>query len=178
MEPRVLIVYASWTGATHEVADAIAAEYAERGLLADVRAANEVEDVAGYDAVVIGTGVHAGSLPGAILKFAEKNAAALSNVPVAIFLLCLTMSEDTPENRATAIEYLAPLRAKAPQMTPVDIGLFGGAVLTEGKDFRRQDPFRKMIERSMAKTSPDARNWEAIGAWAGKIVPLLVGVYA
>lgn len=178
MEPKILIAYASWTGATHEVADAIAAEYAHRGLVADVRPAGEVKDLAGYDAVILGTGVHAGNLPGPILRFAQENAAALSNMPTAIFLLCLTMAEDTPENRATALGYLAPLRAKAPQMTPVDIGLFGGAVLTEGKDFNRQDPIRKMMERNMAKTAPDARNWDSIGAWAGRVAPLLVGAQA
>jgi len=178
MEPRILIAYATWTGATHEVADAIAAEYVHRGLVADVRPANEVKDLAGYDAVILGTGVHAGKLPGPILHFVQENAAVLSNMPVALFLLCLTMSEDTPENRATALEYLAPLRAKAPQMVPVDIGLFGGAVLTEGKDFDRQDIFRKMMERSMAKTAADARNWDSIGAWAGRVAPLLVGAQA
>jgi hypothetical protein len=89
--------------------------------------------------------------------------------------MCLTMAEDTPETRAKAMAFLAPLRAKAPQMMPVDIGLFGGVVLTEGEDFDRQDPFRKMVERSMAKVAPDARNWDLIGAWAGRVLPLLVG---
>lgn len=176
MEPKILIAYATWTGATHEVADAIAAEYARRGLVADVVAADKVRELAGYDAVILGTGVHASNLPSTMLRFVEENAAALSNMPVAIFLLCLTMSEDTPENRATALSYLAPLRAKAPQMTPVDIGLFGGAVLTEGTDFSRQDPIRKMLERSMAKTAPDARDWGLIGAWASRVLPMLSGV--
>ena len=178
MEPKILIAYATWTGATHEVAEAIAAEYAHRGLVADVRPAAEVKDVAGYDAVILGTGVHAGNLPNPILRFVQENAAALSNMPTAIFLLSLTMSEDTPENRASALGYLAPLRAKAPQMTPVDIGLFGGAVLTEGEDFDRQDPLRKMMERGMAKTTVDARNWDSIGAWAGRVATLLAGALA
>lgn len=178
MEPRILIVHASWTGATHEAADAVAAEYARRGILAEVHRADEVKDVAGYNAVIIDSGVHAGNIPGPILKFVERNAGSLSNMPVAIMLMCLTMAEDTPENRAKALGYLAPLRSRAPQMTPVDIGLFGGAVLVEGKDFDRQDPFRKMMERNMAKTTPDARNWEAIGAWAGRVAPMLVGVAA
>jgi menaquinone-dependent protoporphyrinogen IX oxidase len=90
-------------------------------------------------------------------------------MPVACFVVCLTMCEDTPENRATATGYLDKVREVAPGMQPVDIGLFAGALLTEGQDFERLNPILRGLVTSMSKNNPESaenRDWESIRAWA------------
>jgi menaquinone-dependent protoporphyrinogen IX oxidase len=79
------------------------------------------------------------------------------------------MTEDTPENRQETRGYLNPLFEKVPEVQPVDIGLFAGAILTEGEEFEKQFFFWKFIMRAMAKESGDQRDWEAIRAWAGDL---------
>jgi menaquinone-dependent protoporphyrinogen IX oxidase len=87
-------------------------------------------------------------------------------MPVAYFVVCLAMAEDTPENRKTAMGYLDPLREAAPNVEPVDIGLFAGTVLDEGKDYEKLFPLLKIPVKAMAEDTEDHRDWDAIHAWA------------
>jgi menaquinone-dependent protoporphyrinogen oxidase len=148
------------------VADAVAEELRSKGAQVDVQRAGQVRDISPYAAVVVGTSIHGGKMPGEIPGFVKRHRAALAQRPLAYFVVCLTMAEDTPENRRTALAYLDPLNKIAPDLHAVDTGLFAGAVLTEGEDFRRLFPFFKFIVRSMAKEMPDHRDWDAIRAWA------------
>jgi menaquinone-dependent protoporphyrinogen oxidase len=170
MGHRTLVVYATWTGVTHSIADAVGQTLHNLGTETDVQRAGKIKDISPYSAVVIGTPVHGGKLPGEIPAFVKRFRGALTQRPVAFFVDCLTMVNDTPETRTTTLAYLDPLRAIAPDVQPVDIGLFAGAVLTEGEDFERMFPFFKFITRKMAKEMPpDSRNWDAIRAWATEI---------
>jgi menaquinone-dependent protoporphyrinogen oxidase len=139
---------------------------AGQGFDVDVQAAGKVRDVSGYQAVVVGTGVHAGRLPRPTISFVKRHRRTLAQLPVAYFLVCLTMANDTPENRQIAMAFLNPLRQAAPDVQPVDVGLFAGAVLAEGEDFNHLFPLLKIPVRAMAKREPDHRDWAAIRTWA------------
>ena len=144
-------------------------------VVVDVARAREAGDPADYTAVVVGSSVHAGRLPREVRRFVARNAATLAAMPVAYFAVCYTMIEDTPENRRRAMAYLDPLAHAAPDVDPVDVGLFAGAVLTDSEEFGKLFPLLKFPLRAMAEQG-DQRDWEMIRAWAeGLRVPLGIG---
>jgi menaquinone-dependent protoporphyrinogen oxidase len=170
MDDRILVAYATAAGSTGEVAEAIGEALRDGGAAVDVRRAKEVGDVSGYAAVVVGTGVRAGRPYQEALSFVEKNQQALGGVPVAYFLVCMTMEQDTEENRNEAETFLTPVLEAAPGIEPVAVGLFGGAM-----DYGKLPLPLRLVMKAMKRPEGDARDWEAIGAWASELRPKLLG---
>ena len=164
----ILVAYATAAGSTAEIAEAVGEALRSEGATVDVRRAKEVTNVSDYSAVVLGTGVRAGNTYAEAATFLQTHQPALVTMPVAGFVVCLTMQEDTKEACTEATGYLDALFAKVP-VQPVDKGLFGGRM-----DYKRL-PFllRLIIQRFMKIPEGDHRNWDAIRAWAAGVYPAL-----
>jgi menaquinone-dependent protoporphyrinogen oxidase len=173
---RVLVAYDTIHGSTAEVAERIGTELCARGLQADIRFVGNVENIDAYSAVILGSAIYEFRwLPDA-MAFLKKNQASLSSLPVAYFIVCSALFQDTPENRDTVKEsFIDPVLAEYPDIKPLSIGLFGGAV-----DFKKEqyNLFEKIVLRILGliagfKDNADWRNWEYISTWASEVGELL-----
>ena len=168
MKNRLLIAYASRCGSTGGVAEAIGQALCETGAAVDVRLVKNVNDLSPYQAVILGSAIRMGKwLPEAV-EFLKKHQGTLSRVPVAYFVVCLTMKDATEENRRKALAYLDPVHKQFLQVNPVDIGLFAGMV-----DFNKLSFVYSLILKVMGAPEGDFRNWETIRTWAAGIRPAL-----
>lgn len=171
MTKKVFVGYSTWSGSTHEIADTIVKHLQDLDFQADIFNLKKVTAAPEYDAFILGTSIHASHPNRAFLKFIKNNYAFLSKRPTAIFAVCANMHQDTAENRSETLTWLQDSLKDLPEIPFIDIGLFGGAVLTSGPDYEKLNPFLKFIIKSMKKSvieklgHEDFRNWEKIKIW-------------
>jgi menaquinone-dependent protoporphyrinogen oxidase len=170
IQNRALIAYASRCGSTGGVADVIGQVLCGTGTSTDVRLVGKLNDLSPYQTVIVGSAIRRGRwLPEAV-DFVKEHRDTLRQVPTAFFAVCLTMKDDTPENRSKVLSYLDPVRKETPQVQPVDIGLFAGTV-----NFSKLSFVDKSILKVRGVSEGDFRNWSAIRTWAAEIRPTLLG---
>jgi menaquinone-dependent protoporphyrinogen oxidase len=163
MKRKILVAYASKLGSTGGVAQAIGEELATRGKSVDVKLVKDVKDISSYGTVLLGSAVRMGRwLPEAV-DFLEQNADSLASKSVSYFTVCMTMQQDTPENRARAQAITSAARAIR---EPAAEGFFGGSM-----DFRKISFVEQMILRAKKVPEGDFRDWDAIRTWA-KALPI------
>ena len=168
MKKRVLISYASRCGSTGGVAEAMGQALCGMGASADIRLVKNVNDLSPYDAVIVGSAVRRGKwLPEAV-GFVKHNQDILGRLPIAYFVVCLTMKDNTAENRSTVMAYLDPVRKEAPKIQPVAVGLFPGAL-----DFGKLSFVEKTVLKAKGASEGDYRDWPSVKAWASTVGPML-----
>jgi menaquinone-dependent protoporphyrinogen oxidase len=160
-QKKVLITYASKYGSTGGVADAIGKELCSKGLATDVALIKNASNISSYQGVVIGSAIYMGKWMSEAVDFVKNNKDVLRQVPVAYFLVCLTMREPTEKNRAKVLSYMDPILQAVPEIKPVDIGTFAGAL-----DYNNLSWLYKKIIRSKNAPEGDFRDWNAIRGWA------------
>ena len=164
MNRKILIAYTSKYGSTAGVADAIAKELCNKGASVDVRLINKVTNLSIYQAVIVGSPIYKGKWMPAAVKFLEENSGMLSKIPVAYFVVCITMQNPTEENRQKALAYLDPVLHSVPQVRLVKIGLFAGAL-----HYDRLSWLMSKILKAKGLPEGDFRNWDTIRAWAANL---------
>jgi menaquinone-dependent protoporphyrinogen oxidase len=176
MNDTILVAYASRAGSTAGVAEAIGHTLAASGAHVEVRAVQEVKDLADYWAVVAGSAIHAGQWLPEAMHFMQTHRATLAQKPFAAFLVCMTLAMPGADNyRKHVATWLAPVRAL---VKPVSEGLFAGTLdIRTIPTFRDRLKFRVSVSLGVWKEG-DHRDWNAIRAWASDLAAKLEPVVA
>ena len=166
---NVLVAYATRHSATAGVAENIADVLCGLDHKVDLRYVENVSSIESYDAVIVGSAIYEFNWLPVAKDFIERFKLPLASMPVAYFFGCAGLKEDTEENQEAVLIYINPVLNKYPDIVPVDIGRFGGAV-----DFSRLDNFETAVINFIGVTeNEDWRDWVKIRAWAVKVSSLI-----
>lgn len=163
MENTTLIAYATKYGATREIAERIGLVLQNNGFQNAVMNVKEVNDLAAYRTIVLGSAVYIGGWRKEAVRFLKDNADLLAERLVWLF-------SSGPVGEGNAVELLdgwripEKLLPTVDKIQPRDIVVFHGSVDIEKLNFLE----RSMINKVSSPTG-DFRDWEAITKWAETI---------
>ncbi len=171
MSGKILVTYASRTGSTAEIAEAIARTLTEGSAQVDVLPMQAVKDLDSYRAIVAGSAIRKSKwLPEAV-QFIRVHQSTLIHKPFAMFTVCITLAMGTGEQYRSAVQgWVAPVRSL---VRPLSEGLFAGRL-----DFSKLpfdwDTFLFRISVALGIfPRGDHRDWNAIRVWAESLKPML-----
>jgi menaquinone-dependent protoporphyrinogen oxidase len=159
---KILVAYATRAGSTIEVADSVAYHIAGKGYRVELRHINEVSDLSSYSLIIIGSAIRMGNVTPEIKSFVEKRKNEIETIPTAYFVVCLTLKDDTSDNREKVKEYLSPLRII---VQPFAEGYFAGKM--DYSKLKRMDRF--IVKRMVKAPEGDFRDWKLIREWAEEL---------
>lgn len=194
---KVLVAYSTNAGSTAEVAQKIAETFGKDSIDADVRKIDEISDIEGYDAVVVGAPMILGLHKKAV-RFLKMHQQSLGKIPVALFMTALKLTETgeddidgiplyrdpallaQPKNplKLSRIEkhttprgYLRPILKNISSVKPVHMGFFKGKL-----DLRNLKLIQMLFVMLIIGAKPgDFRDWQGIQHWAAeariKLIP-------
>ena len=192
---KILVAYSSNTGSTAEVAAALAEALAQAGHLADVHPFAEVNDLQGYDAVVVGAPMIFGWHQPA-RRFVHRFQADLASKKAAYFAcamrltvvpgaklppMALTLDPNLvsepvkagalnfKERFTAAGNYLKKMITAAPAVKPVSVAFFNGKL-----DMRVLKWWQAAFVMLVVQGTPgDYRDWDFIRAWGKTLSEVL-----
>jgi menaquinone-dependent protoporphyrinogen oxidase len=155
---KILLTAASKHGATAEIAETIAATLRETGIEATVLRPEQVSDVAGYDAVVLGSAIYAGRWLEPARNLVVHHYAALSARPLWLFSSGPIGDPLQPtEEPRDGAEYCRTLRAREHRV-------FAGKLNREDLGW-----VERTITGMLKAPDGDFRSWDDIRGWATQI---------
>lgn len=160
---RILTTYASRHGSTREIAAAIAEELRSAGHDAGFQDVANVANLAGYDAVVIGSAVYVGKWLAEANAFVERFKPALAALPVWLFSSG-PLGSETPHPPGDP--------ESIPELV-TEIGARDHQVFVGKLDKDDLDMGERIITRMVKAPEGDFRDWDAIRAWARTIAASL-----
>lgn len=191
---KILVTYATLSGSTAQVAQAIGDELAHQGHEVDVLPLAKVTHLDPYSAVVLGAPMIMGWHLSA-LGFLARRRRDFQRIPLAIFAVGMSLvwqgeteirgvpvwvdeqqaKRPVHPRRPTLKElhsnirnYAAPILLFARPARPVSLAFFGGSL-----DLRKLKLWAKLFVMVIVQAQPgDHRNWPAIRAWAAGLPAL------
>jgi len=177
---KALIVYGTRYGAAASTSEEIAKNLRQEAV--DVRVVNakeeKINDVAGYDLVVVGSGIQINKWTSEPEKFLKKFEKELARKKVALFVCCGSASQTTehPEVAEKAKRKYLDEKATQYNLQPVALGFFGGIYNYNKTPWwakKAMEAERPRIEATYKETQPgiyDTRDWNAIHGWAKELI--------
>ncbi len=166
MNNKILVAYASKSGTTVDVAQAIGKSLSAKGATVDVLPIKSIKSLDGYRAFVVGSGIRMGSwLPEAV-DFVKKNQAQLNQTSTVFFTVHMLNVDDSETSRQARAAYTAPVRQI---VNPKAEAFFAGRM-----DFSKLSFFEAMISKAMKAEERDLRDWNKIRAWGENIYSTLM----
>lgn len=163
MTRRILIAYASKYGSTEEIARRVGEELRSAGLGVDVRPAEQVVSIDGYDSVIVGSAVYIGGWRKEAISFLETFEQALADLPVWLFSSGPT-GEGDPVELLKGWQFPEAQKELIERLQPRGIAVFHGAL-----DNSRLNLLERMVIRGVKAPLGDFRDWESISAWAHEV---------
>jgi menaquinone-dependent protoporphyrinogen oxidase len=167
---KILVTYASRSGSTREVAEAIGQTLSKDSTQVDILPVQEVEDLSLYRALIVGSAIRKSRwLPEAV-QFVRAHQETLRHKPLAMFTVCITLAMANSEQYRTAVAgWVSPVRTL---VRPLSEGFFAGML-----DFHKLplDWDTLMLRATVAAgifPSGDHRDWSAIRGWAESLKPI------
>ncbi|MEW6650272.1 MAG: flavodoxin domain-containing protein [Chloroflexota bacterium] len=192
---RILVTYATNSGSTGEVAQAVAEELNRAGQRTEVREIAAVNDLDGYDAVVVGAPMIFGWHTAA-RRFVRDHAAQLAQKKTAYFACAMRLTSvpdaqlppvaltidpnlaipphkpgslGIKERFTTALHYLKPMLASAPGVQPRSVAFFNGKL-----EMYRLKWWQAAFVMVVVQGAPgDYRDWQFIRAWGRSLADAL-----
>lgn len=163
MSKKILVGYATRTGSTVGVAEAIGRTLAERGFQVDVKPVREQPSLHGYDAVVLGSAINGAAWLPEAMSFLQSNASTLSGAPCAVFCVHSMNGGDDAKQTKKRLAYLDKVREV---VKPTDEGFFLG----KGPDPEDSSLIERWAFKAFGGSGEgDMRDWDRIQAWADQV---------
>jgi len=155
---RVLVSAGSKHGATAEIAEAIGNTLAGRGFDVNVAKPEEVTDVVGYQAIVLGSAVYAGHWTDPAKDLAQR--VADTNPKPAVWLFSSGPVGDPPKPEEDPVDVTEVIKAISAREHRVFAGKIDRSKLSFGE---------KAIMIAVRAPEGDFRDWDEITTWADSI---------
>ena len=161
---HVLVTAASRHDATREIAEAIAAGLAQRGVNADAHPLANVRSLEPYEAVVVGSAVYMGRWLKPARKFLEDNAEVLARMPVWLFSSgpLGPPGQQIPEDDPTDLPHMLAITGAREHR------VFAGRL-----EKSRLGLAERAAVRAVRAVEQDSRDWSEIDGFAAEIAAVL-----
>ncbi len=174
--PNLLVAYQSVEGHTRHVAERIAERLRTGGALVTVAAADVAPAPTRFAGVIVGDPIHAGQHTPELTAYLKAHAATLERVPTALFQVCLTSADRSPEQLATTGAYVAAL-TEATGCTPDLVARFAGA-LRYTRYGRLKRAFMRRIAAGAGHSTDTSRDhvltdWDEVDGFADDVLLLV-----
>jgi menaquinone-dependent protoporphyrinogen oxidase len=173
----VLVAYASRHGATQGIAERIAGRLRQDGLAAAAVAAREVDDLAPYDAVVVGSAAYMFHWLADATRFVQRNRHELTARPLWLFSSGPLGTD--PVDAKGRDQLVAAEPKEFPELVetlhPREARVFFGAYDVEAPPIGLAERLTRHLPAAARDAMPagDFRDWTAIDAWADGIAAAL-----
>lgn len=172
MSNKILVTYASRTGTTAAIAQAIGKTLADGGAPVEVRPMQDAQDLAPYSAVVAGSAIRKSKWLPEAAQFIQTHRAELAQKKFAEFTVCITLAmSNSQPYRSVVAKWVAPVRAL---VEPLSEGFFPGLLDFEKLPLNLDTLLLRLSVALGIFPRGDQRDWNAVRAWAENIRPLLL----